>query len=69
MLECLGDGECRGSSEFGGVLGSVSPAKDLADGLEVMLLEGSLRDKDERGGAVGEWRRVGSGYGAVFGLE
>jgi len=34
-----------------------------------MLLDRLLRGKDKGGSTVGEWRSVGSGDGAVLGLE
>ena len=69
MLEGLGDSEGRCGSELGGVLSGVAPAKNLGDGLQVVLLEGGFGDEDEGGAAVGEGRGVGGGDGAVFGLE
>jgi hypothetical protein len=69
MFQCFRDREGGRGGEFGGVLGGVAPAEDFPDGLEVVLLDGFFRGEDEGGGAVGEGRGVGGGYGAVFRFE
>lgn len=69
VLQSLGDGEGRGGGELGGVLSGVSPSEDLADGLEVVLLESGLGDEDKGGSAVGKRGGVGGGDGSLLGLE
>lgn len=67
--ESLGDRERGGGGELGWVLSGVTPAEDLADWLEAQLLQLSLGDEDDGGGAIGERRGVGGGDGAVLWLE
>jgi hypothetical protein len=69
VLQSLGHGERRGSGELGGVLLSVTPAEDLSNGLEAVLLDSLLRGKYESSSAIGEGRGVGSGDGSVSRLE
>lgn len=69
VLQSLGHGERWGSGELGGVLLSVTPAEDLSNGLEAVLLDSLLRGKYESSSAIGEGRGVGSGDGSVSRLE
>ena len=54
MLQSLGHGERRGGGELGGVLLSVTPAEDLSNGLEAVLLDSLLRGQDESSSAIVE---------------
>lgn len=66
VLEGLGHGKGGGSGELGGVLLSVTPAKDLANGLEAVLLDSLLRSENKGSGAIREGRGVGGGDGTVL---
>lgn len=66
VLQGLGHGQGGGSSELGGVLLSITPAKDLANGLEAVLLDSLLRSEDKGSGAIREGRGVGGGDGTVL---
>jgi hypothetical protein len=48
---------------------SLTPTKNLSNGLQAELLELGLRDENDGGGAVGKGRGVGSGDSAILGLE
>lgn len=54
VLQSLGHGERRGGGELGGVLLRVTPAEDLSNGLEAVLLDSLLRGKDESSSAIVE---------------
>jgi hypothetical protein len=69
VLESLGHGERRRGGELGWVLLSITPAENLANGLETVLLDGGLGGEDEGSSAVGERGGVGGSYGSVLGLE
>ena len=69
VLERLGDSKSGGGGELGGVVRSVSPAEDLSDGLQVVLLKGSLGNEDKRGSAVRERRGIRGSDSAILGLE
>jgi len=66
VLESLGHGERRRGGEFGWVLLSIAPAQDLANGLQVVLLDGGFGGEDKGGSAIGERRGVRSGDRAIF---
>jgi hypothetical protein len=66
VLQSLGHSEGGRGGELGRVLLSISPSKNLANRLEVVLLDSSLRRKDESSGAIGEWRGVGRGDGSLL---
>lgn len=54
VLQSLGHGERRGGGELGGVLLSVTPAEDLSNGLEAVLLDSLFRGKNKSSSAIGE---------------
>jgi hypothetical protein len=66
VLQGLGHSEGWCSGEFGRVLLSISPSKNLANWLQVVLLDGSLGRKDESSGAIGERRGVSRGDGSLL---
>lgn len=66
MLQSLGHRQGGGGGELGGVLLSITPAKDLANGLEAMLLDSLFRSKNKGSGAVRKGRGVGGGNGTVL---
>jgi hypothetical protein len=66
VLQRLGHGQSRGSGELGGVLLSIAPTKDLADGLQAVLLDSLLGSEDKGSSSVRERRGVGSGNGTVL---
>lgn len=53
VLQSLGHSERRCGGELGRVLLSITPSKDLANGLEVVFLDSGLGGKDESSGAIG----------------
>ena len=69
VLESLGDGKRGRGSELGGVLCSITPAKNLSNGLQVVLLESGFGDEDKGSSAIGQGRGISSGHGTVVGLE
>ena len=66
VLQSLGHSEGGGGGELGGVLLSISPAEDFANGLQVVLLDGGLGGEHEGGGAIGERRSVGGSDSSVL---
>lgn len=66
VLQGLRHGQRRRGGELGRVLLSVTPAKDLADGLQAVLLDSLFRSEDEGRRAVGERRGVRSGDGTIL---
>jgi hypothetical protein len=54
VLQSLGHGQSGGSGELGGVLLSVTPAKDLANGLQSVLLDSFFRGENKGGSTIGE---------------
>lgn len=69
LLEGLGDGESGGCGEFAGLLGGVSKAEDLSDGLEVEFFQFGFGDEDDGGSTIVEGGGVGSGDGTGSGNE
>jgi hypothetical protein len=63
VLESLGNGLGRGGGELAGLLSGIAPATDLGNGLQVELLQLSLRDENNSRGTVVERGRVGSSHG------
>jgi hypothetical protein len=66
VLQSLGHRESRCRGELGRILLSITPPKDLANRLQVVLLDGSLGREDKGGSAVGERRGVGRGDGSIL---
>ncbi len=66
VLQSLGHGQGRSSGELGGVLLSITPAKNLANGLKTVLLDSLFRGENNGSGAIGKWRGVGSSNGTVL---
>jgi hypothetical protein len=69
VLQSLGHGKSWRSGELGGVLCGIAPSNDLANRLEVVLLQRGFRDEYEGGGAIREGRCVRCGDGTILRLE
>ena len=66
VLQGLGHGQSRSCSELGGVLLSITPAKDLANGLQAMLLDGLFGGQNKGGSTIRKRRCVGGGNGTIL---
>lgn len=62
----LGHGQGGGGGELRGVLLSITPAKDLANGLEAVLLDSLLGSENKGSSAIREGRGVGGGDGTIL---
>lgn len=69
MLDGLGNGDSRGSGKALGLVGGITPTKDLGDGLDTKLLKLSLGDKNNGSGTIVDGGGVGSSDGTILGLE
>jgi hypothetical protein len=65
VLDGLGNGQSRSNSETLRLTLSITPTKDLGNGLEVELLELGLRNEDNSGGTIVDGGSVGSSDGTV----
>lgn len=54
VLQSLGHGQGRGGGELGGVLLSITPAENLANGLETVLLDSLLGSENKGSSAIGK---------------
>lgn len=66
MLQSLGHGKSGCGGELRRVLLSITPAEDLANGLQVVFLDCSLGGEDKGSSTVGEGRGVGRGNGSLL---
>jgi len=66
VLQSLRYSECGRSGEFGWVLLSIAPAKNLANGLQVVLLDSGFGGENKGSSAIRERRGVGRGDCAVL---
>ena len=66
VLQSLGHGESGRGGELGGVLLSITPAKDLANGLQAMLLDGLFGGQNKGGSTIRKRRCVGGGNGTIL---
>ena len=66
VLQSLGHSQSGSSGEVGRAVLSITPAKDLADGLQTVLLDSLFRGEDKGGGAIGKRRSVGGGDGTIL---
>jgi hypothetical protein len=66
VLQSLGHSEGGRGGELGRVLLSISPSKNLANWLQVVFLDGSLRRKDKSCSTIRERRGIGRGDGSLL---
>lgn len=69
MLQSLGDSQSGGSGELAGLVGGITPAQDLGNGLQAELLDLGLGDQDNSGGTVVEGEELGAVTVPVPGMK
>lgn len=66
VLQSLGHSQRGSSGEVGRAVLSITPAKDLADGLQTVLLDSLFRGENKSGSTIRERRSVGGGDGTIL---